>query len=259
MNRVYHSEALNVLSTLNESSVDLIYTDPPFGTQSLQVLNRKKSGKTISKIGYVDSHQDYLSFLKPHLNEFHRLLKPSGTLYLHLDYRWVHYVKVELDSIFGRDCFLNEIIWAYDYGGRGKNCWPKKHDTVLVYVKDPDKYVFNWDSIDRIPYMAPGLQKDPTRASEGKVPTDVWWMSIVGTQSQERTGYPNQKPTKLIERAVLASSNVNDVVLDPFAGSGTTAAAALAHDRKFLLIDSNDDAITVMKKRFSNRNDITWL
>lgn len=259
MNYVYHSDAINVLNNLEDSSVDVIYTDPPFGTQTSQVLNRKKRGKTISKIGYSDNHEDYMNFLQPHLLEFHRLLKKTGTLYLHLDYRWVHYVKVELDKIFGRDCFLNEIIWAYDYGGRGKRCWPKKHDTILVYVKEPNNHTFNWDNIDKIPYMAPGLQKDKAKAAEGKVPTDVWWMSIVGTQSQERTGYPNQKPMKLIERALLASSNPNEIVLDPFAGSGSTAAAALACDRKFILIDSNEQSIEIMKKRFFGETNITWL
>lgn len=248
---MYHAEALDVLNTLPEASIDLIYTDPPFGTQSHQVMERQKNGMVISRVGYYDKFDDYMAWITPHLVQMHRVLKETGTLYLHLDGRWVHYVKVALDEVFGRDNFLNEVIWAYDFGGRGKRCWPKKHDTILVYVKDREKYVFNWDDIERIPYMAPGLQKDPKRAEEGKVPTDVWWMSIVGTASKERNGYPNQKPVKLVERAVLASSPAGGVVLDPFAGSGTTGQAAFNHGREFILSDSSPWAIEVMQQRFS--------
>ena len=250
MNRVYHREALDVLPGIASASIDLIYTDPPFGTQSHQVLERQRDGKVVSRIGYYDKFEDYMAWIKPHLHELHRVLKNTGTLYLHLDGRWVHYVKVALDELFGRDNFLNEVIWAYDFGGRGKRCWPRKHDTVLVYVKDREHYVFNWDDIERIPYMAPGLQKDPERAAAGKVPTDVWWMSIVGTQAKERNGYPNQKPVKLIERAVLASSPPGGHVLDPFAGSGTTGEAAHLHGRSFTLVDSSPWALEVMQQRF---------
>ena len=250
MNRVYHGEALDVLSTLADASIDLVYTDPPFGTQMHQVLERQRNGQVISRVGYYDKFDDYMAWIRPHLHELHRVLKASGTLYLHLDGRWVHYVKVALDEIFGRDNFLNEVIWAYDFGGRGKRCWPKKHDTILVYVKDRERHLFNWDDIERIPYMAPGLQKDPDRAAAGKVPTDVWWMSIVGTQAKERNGYPNQKPVKLIERAVLASSPAGGTVLDPFAGSGSTGEAAHLHDRSFILVDSSPWALEVMQQRF---------
>lgn len=250
MNRVYHAEALDVLNALPEASIDLIYTDPPFGTQSHQVMERQKNGMVISRVGYYDKFDDYMAWIRPHLIQMHRVLKETGTLYLHLDGRWVHYVKVALDEVFGRDNFLNEVIWAYDFGGRGKRCWPKKHDTILVYVKDREKYIFNWDDIERIPYMAPGLQKDPKRAEGGKVPTDVWWMSIVGTASKERNGYPNQKPVKLVERAVLASSPAGGVVLDPFAGSGTTGQAASNNGREFIMVDSSPWAIEVMQERF---------
>jgi site-specific DNA-methyltransferase (adenine-specific) len=245
------------MDTLNSSSIDLIYTDPPFGTQGQQVLNRQKDGQRVSSIGYSDKHDDYLVFLRNNVREFHRLLKPTGTLYLHLDWHWVHYAKVILDEEFGRDSFLNEIIWAYDFGGRGKRCWPKKHDTILVYVKTPGEHIFNWESIDKIPYMAPGLQKDPVRAAEGKVPTDVWWMSIVGTQSKERNGYPNQKPVKLIERAIVASTNVGGVVFDPFAGSGTTGEAAYKNGRQFILSDISPWSIEVMQERFKGV-DVEW-
>lgn len=250
MNRVYHREALDVLPTLADASIDLIYTDPPFGTQAYQRLDRQRDGRVVSSVGYLDKFDDYMAWIRPHLAEMRRVLKPTGTLYLHLDGRWVHYVKVALDELFGRDCFLNEVVWAYDFGGRGKRSWPKKHDTILVYVRQVGQHIFNWDDIERIPYMAPGLQKDPTRAAAGKVPTDVWWMSIVGTQAAERNGYPNQKPVKLVERAVLASSPPGGIVLDPFAGSGTTGEAAHRHGRQFVLVDPSPWALEVMQERF---------
>ena len=252
MNRIHHAEALDVLKQLPDASIDLVYTDPPFGTQDRQVMRRRKDVEVVSDVGYDDRHDDYMAWLQPHLVELRRVLKPTGTLYLHLDWRWSHYVKVALDATFGRDNFLNEVVWAYDFGGRGRRCWPKKHDVILVYSREPDQHLFNWDAIDRIPYMAPGLQKDPMRAIDGKVPTDVWWMSIVGTQSKERTGYPNQKPVRLVERAVLASSPPGGIVLDPFAGSGTTAAAALLHRRSFIVVDSNPVAVSIMKERFKD-------
>jgi site-specific DNA-methyltransferase (adenine-specific) len=188
------------------------------------------------------------------VGDLNRVLKPTGTMYLHLDQRWVHYVKIICDDIFGYDNFLSEIIWAYDFGGRGKRKWPAKHDTILMYAKDSNKHIFNWDEIEKIPYMAPGLQKDKSKAEDGKVPTDVWWMSIVGTASKERVGYPNQKPVKLIKRAIEASSNVGDVVLDPFGGSGSTAVAAHELGRQFITIDKNIEAIEVMQKRFETLN-----
>lgn len=256
-NAVYHAEALNVLCSLASSSVDLIYTDPPFGTQTYQVLERQKDGQVVSRVGYCDRFDDYMGFMRPHLVEMQRVLRSSGTMYLHLDGRWVHYVKVACDEVFGRDCFLNEVIWAYDFGGRGKRSWPRKHDTILVYSREADKHVFNWDDIERIPYMSPGLQKDPARAEAGKVPTDVWWMSIVGTQAKERNGYPNQKPVRLVERAVLASSPLGGVVLDPFAGSGTTGEAAHRHGRSFILNDASPWAQEVMRQRFEGI-EVEW-
>lgn len=258
MNTIYQSSALEVLKKQGDSSIDLIYVDPPFGTGHSQSLSRKKDGHVLSKITYEDPKNDYVEWLKEHSIEFRRVLKSTGSLYLHLDHHWVHRAKVMLDDyVFGSDCFLNEIIWAYDYGGRGKRCWPKKHDTILVYTKEKDNHIFNWDDIDRIPYMAPGLQKDPARASAGKVPTDVWWMSIVGTVSKERNGYPTQKPVKLIERAILASSPVGGIVMDVFAGSGTTGEAALKHGRKFILADNGVWAIQIMQERFKDV-EVDW-
>lgn len=256
-NVVVHGDALDVMRAMTDASVDMIYADPPFGTGQERVMARKRSGKVISKISYNDKYEDYLAFLRPNLEQMHRLLKPTGTLYLHLDCRWSHYAKVMLDEVFGPACFLNEVIWAYDFGGRGKRCWPQKHDNVLVYVKTPSEHVFNWDEIDRIPYMAPGLQKDPARAAAGKHPTDVWWMSIVGTQAKERNGYPTQKPVKLIERAIAASCPLHGLVFDPFAGSGTTGEAAQNLSRKFMLVDLSPWALEVMKKRFEDFN-VEW-
>ena len=226
MNSVHLADALSTIQQLPPESVDMVYTDPPFGTGMTQQTQRHVGGQIMPKMGYSDRYDDYVGFLRPHLEAMFHVLKPSGTMYLHLDARWVHYAKVEADKIFGYDNFLNEVIWAYDFGGRGRDRWPAKHDTILVYAKKKGMHVFNWDDIDRIPYMAPGLQKDPARAAAGKVPTDVWWMSIVGTASKERTGYPNQKPVKLIERAIAASSPAGGIVLDPFCGSGTTGVAA---------------------------------
>lgn len=259
VNRIHQCAALDLLSSLGDGSVDMIYTDPPFGTETSQSLRRQRDGVVVSEMSYSDVHDDYLEFLRPHIEEFHRVLKDTGTLYLHLDHHWVHYVKVMCDDVFGRKNFLSEVIWAYDYGGRGKDKWPAKHDNILVYVKDKGSHIFNWDDIDRIPYMAPELQKDPERAAKGKVPTDTWWMSIVGTASHERTGYPNQKPVKLISRAILASSPLGGLIIDPFAGSGSTAAAALATSRTFVVGDMNPVAINVMKDRFKDESSVEFV
>ena len=267
-NKVYFSDNLMVLRQIPSESIDLIYIDPPFNTGRVQSRKRFKtvqdesgdrvgfSGRTyksevLSENGYGDSFDDYTAFLKPRLQEAWRVLKPKGCLYFHIDYREVHYCKVMLDQIFGRDNFLNEIIWAYDYGGRAKDRWPAKHDDILYYVKDRQNYTFNRDAIDRIPYMAPGLVTKE-KVARGKLPTDTWWHTIVGTNSKEKTGYPTQKPLAIIERILNASSNPGDLVLDFFAGSGTTGAACLKLGRRFILVDNNPQSIEVMKKRFSN-------
>jgi len=199
---------------------------------------------------YADAFDDYLAFLEPRLIEAHRVLALNGTLYFHIDYREAHYCKLLLDAIFGRECFLNEIIWAYDYGARTTRRWPAKHDTILVYVRDPGSYVFNGDDVDREPYMAPGLV-GPEKAARGKLPTDVWWHTIVSPTGREKTGYPTQKPLGVIRRIIRASSNPGDLVLDFFAGSGTTGVAAAELGRDFLLVDSNAEAIEVMRARFA--------
>jgi len=179
-------------------------------------------------------------------------------MYFHVDYREVHYCKVMLDAIFGRASFLNEIIWAYDYGGRPRNKWPPKHDNILLYAKTPDNYVFNYDEIERIPYMAPGLV-GPEKAARGKLPTDTWWHTIVPTNGAEKTGYPTQKPIGILRRIVQASSRPGDLVLDFFAGSGTTGMAAIEFGRRFILVDNNPEALKVMARRFDGVDDIHWI
>jgi adenine-specific DNA-methyltransferase len=197
---------------------------------------------------YDDRFDDYWGFLEPRLTEAWRLLADDGTLYVHLDYREVHYAKVMMDAMFGRDSFLNELIWAYDFGGKTRRRWPTKHDTILVYVKDPDRYWFDSEAVDREPYMAPGLVT-PEKAARGKLPTDVWWHTIVPTSGREKTGYPTQKPEGILRRIVQASSRPGDRVLDLFAGSGTTGAVASALGRPAVLVDHSDDAIEVMRTR----------
>jgi site-specific DNA-methyltransferase (adenine-specific) len=214
--------------------------------------------KVVGERAYQDCFDDYLGFLEPRLIEAYRILKPRGSLYFHIDYREVHYCKLLLDEIFGRDSFINEIIWAYDFGGRSKKRWPAKHDNILFYAKDPDGYTFNREEVDRIPYMAPGLV-GKKKAAKGKFPTDTWWHTIVGTNSKEKTGYPTQKPVGVLRRIVAASSKPGDVVLDFFAGSGTIGEVCLELGRCFILVDNNPQAINVMKKRFMEEDSIKWI
>ena len=203
-------------------------------------------------LSYDDEFADYWSFLEPRLEQAWRLLTETGTLYLHLDYREAHYAKVLLDALFGRECFLNEIIWAYDYGGKSKSRWPAKHDTILVYVKNPTEYYFDSATVDREPYMAPGLVT-PEKVAKGKLPTDVWWHTIVSTTGREKTGYPTQKPLGILRRIIQASSREGDLVLDFFAGSGTTGVAAANLGRKFILIDQNQESIDVITSRLKSQ------
>lgn len=264
--KVVHGDNLEILRSLHDSSVNLIYIDPPFNTGRQQSrtqirVERSSDGDRIGFKGmryeshvvgtkaFSDQFDDFLVFLEPRLVEAHRVLAKNGTLYFHIDYREVHYCKILLDHIFGRENFINEIIWAYDYGGRPKNRWPAKHDNILMYVKDHRDYVFNRDNIDRIPYMAPGLV-GKEKAEKGKLPTDTWWHTIVSPTGKEKTGYPTQKPLGILERIVQASSNPGDLVLDFFAGSGTTGVAAMKLGRKFLMVDSNPEAIEIMMERF---------
>ena len=270
-NLVIHGDNLTAAATLPDGAFTIVYLDPPFNTGRAQVRQsttsvRTASGSTARTVigfqgqryerirgdlmSYDDEFEDYWSFLEPRLGEAWRLLADDGTLYLHLDYREAHYAKVLLDALFGRDCFLNEIIWAYDYGGKSKRRWPTKHDTILVYVKNPHGYHFDSETVDREPYMAPGLVT-PEKAARGKLPTDVWWHTIVSPTGKEKTGYPTQKPEGILRRIVQASSREGDWVLDLFAGSGTTGAVAASLGRRFVLVDESPDAVAVIRARLA--------
>jgi site-specific DNA-methyltransferase (adenine-specific) len=270
-NEVIHADNLEALSRFADGSFQLIYIDPPFNTGRAQTRRtlatvpdedgdrtgfqgRRYRSTLLAKSSYHDSFEDYLAFLEPRLLEAHRLLDVTGTFYLHIDYREAHYCKLLLDEIFGRECFLNEIIWAYDYGARAKRRWPAKHDTILVYVKDPGRYHFDAESVDREPYMAPGLVT-AEKAARGKLPTDVWWHTIVSPTGKEKTGYPTQKPEGILRRIVQASTRPGDWCLDFFAGSGTLAVVAAKLDRHFVVIDSNPEAIRITQTRLSSATD----
>ncbi len=263
---VFHAENSAVLARLPDGAFDLVYIDPPFNTGSTQRLRaqesrqdpdgtrvgfggRRYSTRVVSDLAYADSHHgDYLAFLGPRLEQARRVLAAHGTLYLHLDYREAHYAKVLLDDVFGRDAFLNEIVWAYDYGGRSSRRWPAKHDTILVYARTPGEHHFDSAEVDREPYMAPGLV-GPDKAARGKLPTDCWWHTIVPTGGSERTGYPTQKPEGILRRIVAASSRPGGRCLDFFAGSGTLGAACRSLDRRFVLVDESPEAIEVILRR----------
>lgn len=273
--RIVLADNLDVLQALPDESIDLVYVDPPFNTGKRQVLQRLKTTHDVAgdrvgfqgrryrtvKLGrssYLDVYDDYLAFLEDRLVEVRRVLKRSGSLYFHGDCREIHYCKVLLDAIFGRDCFLNEVVWAYDYGARTTRRWPPKHDTILVYVKDAGGYFFDADAVERIPYMAPGLV-GPEKAARGKRPTDTWWHTIVPPGGKERTGYPTQKPLGILRRIVLASSPAGGIVADFFAGSGTTGAACIELGRRFLLVDNNPEAMQVMERRFADAPDVDYV
>jgi site-specific DNA-methyltransferase (adenine-specific) len=273
-NRIVQGDNLEILREMKSASVQLIYVDPPFNTGKRQARKQMKTirdeaGDRVGfggrryrtelvaskrpagvEGGYADDFEDFLGFLKPRLRQARRVLTATGSLFFHIDYREVHYCKVLLDKIFGRECFQNEIIWAYDYGARATKKWPAKHDTILWYTKDPEQYTFNLESSDRIPYMAPKLV-GPVKAARGKTPTDVWWHTIVSPTGKEKTGYATQKPLGILERIVRVHSNPGDRVLDFFAGSGTTGVAAARNGRNFCMVDQSDEAITVMQKRLA--------
>ena len=268
-NVIYLGDNLEILQTIPDGSVDLIYIDPPFNTGKVQkrtqirTIRDEKNGdrigfqgkryktETIGTNGFEDSlERRFRNFLKPRLQEAYRILDEHGSFFLHIDYREVHYCKVLLDRIFQRKCFMNEIIWAYDYGGRSKKRWPAKHDNILWYAKDPKNYTFNFDEIERIEYMAPKLV-GAEKAARGKTLTDVWWHTIVATNSKEKTGYATQKPRGILNRIVKVHSKPGDLVLDFFAGSGSFGEAAARNDRSFILIDNNPKAAQIMARRLA--------
>lgn len=269
MIEVFQAENLELIRTFPSESFDLIYIDPPFNTGKTQTRTRISAvadaqgdrvgfkGKTyrttkLGSMGYADDFDDYLGFLLPRLEEARRLLAPNGSFFLHIDYREVHYAKVALDEIFGRESFQNEIIWAYDYGARASKKWSAKHDNILWYSKDPVEYCFRLDEVDRIPYMAPELVGEE-KAARGKTPTDTWWHTIVSPTGKEKTGYPTQKPLGVLERIVKVHSHPRGRLLDFFAGSGSFGDAGDRHGRDVTLVDSNPEAITVMQRRFADR------
>jgi len=260
---------LDLLPAVPDGAVQMAYADPPFNTGRTQTRRtlttvaaapdegdrtgfggRRYASRLLEQSSYRDTFEDYLGFLMPRLEQVRRTLHETGTLYLHLDYREAHYVKLALDELFGRECFLNELIWAYDYGARSRRRWPAKHDTILVYVKDPAAYHFDAESVDREPYMAPGLVTRE-KAERGKLPTDTWWHTIVSPTGREKTGYPTQKPEGLVRRMVQASSRPGDLCLDPFAGSGTLGAVARKLGRRYLLMDESPEAVGVMRRRLA--------
>jgi site-specific DNA-methyltransferase (adenine-specific) len=266
---VIAGDNLPVLRSLPDAAFDMIYMDPPFNTGRAQTRaqlevsrtpdaagpgartgfgGHRYSSRLLQSLSYDDAFGDYLAFLEPRLSRVRELLAPHGTLYFHIDYREAHYCKLLLDEIFGREAFLNELIWAYDYGAKPRRRWPAKHDTILVYVREPGSHHFDADAVEREPYMAPGLVS-AEKAARGKRPTDVWFHTIVPTNGREKTGYPTQKPEGVVRRIVAASSRPGGWCLDPFAGSGTLGAVCQKLGRRFVLIDSNPTAIEVMRER----------
>ena len=267
MKRIVCGDNLDVLRTMPDGCARLIYIDPPFNTGREQRRDRLRTTRDeggdrtgfqgrryrterLGSTAWQDRFDDYLGFLAPRLEEARRILTLDGSLFFHIDSRESHYCKILLDDVFGRESFLNEIVWAYDYGGRSKNRWPAKHDTIFWYAVDPADRVFRYDDIDRVPYMAPGLV-GPEKAARGKTPTDVWWNTIVSPTGREKTGYPTQKPLKILERIVRVHSDPGDLVVDFFAGSGTTGEAAARNGRGYLLVDSDPQAIAVMARRLA--------
>jgi site-specific DNA-methyltransferase (adenine-specific) len=265
--RIVYGDNLDVLRTLPGGCARLVYIDPPFNTGGTQRRTRLRTvrdedgdrtgfqgrryrSEVLGTAAWYDAFDDYLGFLAPRLDEARRILAADGSLFFHIDAREAHYCKLLLDDVFGRGSFLNEIVWAYDYGGRPRDRWPAKHDTIFWYAVDPDRYVFRYDDIDRIPYMAPGLV-GAEKAARGKTPTDVWWNTIVSPTGKEKTGYPTQKPLRILERIVTVHSDPGDLVVDFFAGSGTAGEAAARHGRGYLLVDSNPEAVRVMATRLA--------
>jgi site-specific DNA-methyltransferase (adenine-specific) len=271
---VIEGDNAEVLGALPEGTFDLIYVDPPFNTGRAQSRNtlavaadpeggrigfggRRYRSQLLQSLAYDDAFADYLGFLEPRLTRARELLAPHGTLYFHIDYREAHYCKLLLDEIFGRDAFLNEIIWAYDYGAKPRRRWPAKHDTILVYVRTPGAHHFDSEAVDREPYMAPGLVS-AEKAARGKRPTDVWFHTIVPTNGAEKTGYPTQKPAGVIRRLVAASSRPGGWCLDPFAGSGTLGAVCAQLGRRYVLVDSQPDAIAIMRARLGDPEQLRF-
>jgi site-specific DNA-methyltransferase (adenine-specific) len=246
---LYFGNNLDILKEIDSFFVNLVYVDPPFNTGKKQSLNGLEYNDVFK------NRDSFIEFINLRIVEIKRILKPNGSLFFHIDQRQSHYCKIMLDQIFGEHCFMNEIIWAYDYGGRSKNRWSRKHDSIFWYANDPSNYVFNLDESDRVPYLAPKLVGEE-KAKLGKIPTDVWWHTIVPTNSAERTGYPTQKPLGVIDRIVKVHSNEGDLIMDCFAGSGTIGESAARNNRNSIMIDINPSAIDIIKRRMSYYTDL---
>ena len=274
-NQILHGDNLPLLKKMPDESVALIYIDPPFNTGKTQSRTRIKTtaangkakadrigfggkgyvSEVVGRSGYADSFSDYIGFLRPRLEQAHRILADNGSLFFHIDWRESARCRLLLEEVFGgAEHCINEIIWVYDFGARSKSRWSAKHDNIYWFAKDPDNYIFNYDQIDRIPYMAPGLV-GREKAARGKTPTDTWWQTIVPTNGAEKTGYPTQKPLRILDRIVRVHSNAGDTVLDFFAGSGTAGEAAAVNDRRFVLMDESKEAVAVMQSRLGGLND----
>ena len=269
---IHQAENLEFLRGTPDGAFELVYVDPPFNTGRAQARKRLRTERVppdggaggdrtgfgghryrttvLGELAFDDRFDDYLAFLAPRLVELRRVLTPAGSLFLHLDPRECHYVKVYLDGLFGRDCFQNEIVWSYDYGARSRRRWSAKHDVILWYSRDPRRVTYRYEDVDRIPYMAPSLV-GAEKAARGKTPTDVWWNTIVSPTGKERTGYPTQKPLAILRRIVAVHSNPGERVLDAFAGSGTTGEAAAREGRHAVLVDSSPEAVDVMERRLA--------
>lgn len=240
MNRIIHSYFRKAFEEDENGICSLIYIDPPFNTGDTQKLGANS---------YKDLLENsmWLAMMADAFDKAYELLDDHGSLFVHVDWRCSWKIRFILENQLNWH-FQNEIIWAYDYGGRSKKRYPRKHDNIYWYTKHPTNYTFNYDEIDRIPYMAPGLV-GKEKAAKGKTITDCWWHTIVPTMGKERVGYPTQKPMGILERIVKVHSNPGDTVIDLFAGSGTTGDAAAKNGRNFVMVDSNEQAIEVMKKR----------
>jgi site-specific DNA-methyltransferase (adenine-specific) len=258
---VANTNYLTLLNCLPDESIDAIYIDPPFNTGVVRTDLRDRA------ISYQDNllPEDWICFIKDVVFHCHRVLKSYGSMYLHLDWRGVHEAKLfAMDVVFGRKNQLGEIIWSFDWGCRQKNCFAKKHDTILHYAKEKNVNRFNSDKLDRVPYKAPELQmyrakrlgkNDGTaRIAAGKPVTDVFTdINVLGTSSHERAlnSYPTMKPSKLLTRLLAPVVIPGSIVLDPFCGSGTIVEAAHTLNCSFIAGDINPQAALIASRRAS--------
>ncbi len=258
-NKIACGDNLAFMSTLPDAHCELVYADPPFFTGR---NHTQANGQHRVRDCWPGGMRGYLEFLRPRLEQMRRLLTPSGTLYVHLDWHAVHYVKLLLDDIFGYDHFLNEIIWSYRTGGRSTRWFARKHDTILVYARCRGRQKFNLQRegrfrTDGLNYDETGRPYKQTRAGrlyfhpDGPAMTDVWEIPFLSTVSLERTGYPTQKPESLLERIITAATDPGDRVGDFFCGSGTTLAVAQRLGRDWIGCDLSPKAVRLARRRLA--------